>query len=424
MNTELNESVESVESTEIMETSNPLISKSKEIEIKSKFQEYADIANEWREKAFAIVVTDETQVELVEQAKIAKKFLQSKRIELEKTRKKLKEQSLEEGRMIDRIAKDLTKIIEPAEDHLELQSKFIEIQIQNKRLQLESSRLEKLKPYLEFVDLDAFDLKTMSDVAFETIFNGAMFAHDQKMKREEQERLRLEQERIEREELEKKSAILNQRQEKLKSIWFFYKEGVDAVLDINTSEKEFEDLFNLLSERKSQAEQDRIKAEQEIKKLEEQRKREEQERIKAEQERIKAENDRIKAEQDRIKAEQEIKNLEEQRKREEQERIKAEQERTEKELQLEKQREQERQIAEQNRIKAEKEADELRNQIDLQKQKSASATSSSGETKLPYEVLLRQNQAMKKALEDVNKFIIPDNARKIITDILKEVKTF
>jgi len=97
---------------------NSLIEKTKMDYIVEKFSDFTTIANEWSEKANAIFVTDKTQIELMQQAKEGRLILKSKRIEIEKTRKSLKEQSLNEGRLIDGIAKTLTLIVEPAEKHL------------------------------------------------------------------------------------------------------------------------------------------------------------------------------------------------------------------------------------------------------------------------------------------------------------------
>jgi hypothetical protein len=100
---------------------NSLIEKSKSDYIIEKFSEFTTIATEWNEKANAILVTDETQTDLMKQAREGRLLLKAKRIEIEKTRKSLKEQSLNEGRLIDIIAKNLTSLVEPAEKHLELQ---------------------------------------------------------------------------------------------------------------------------------------------------------------------------------------------------------------------------------------------------------------------------------------------------------------
>ena len=64
------------------------------LSIDAKFKEYEDIANEWNKKAYEIEVTDESQIELMQQAREGRLLLKAKRVEIEKTRKRLKEQSL------------------------------------------------------------------------------------------------------------------------------------------------------------------------------------------------------------------------------------------------------------------------------------------------------------------------------------------
>ena len=61
-----------------------------------KFGSYESIANEWEFKAKSIVVTDASQVTEMEMAKVAAKKFADLRIELEKARKAMKEQSLRE----------------------------------------------------------------------------------------------------------------------------------------------------------------------------------------------------------------------------------------------------------------------------------------------------------------------------------------
>ena len=122
------------------------------LSIDSKFKEYEDIANEWNKKAYEIEVTDESQVELMQQAKEGRLLLKAKRVEIEKTRKRLKEQSLLEGRFIDSLAKRLFMIIEPAEEHLGIQERYAETKEQLRKAKLKIDRLALLNPYLTVLD--------------------------------------------------------------------------------------------------------------------------------------------------------------------------------------------------------------------------------------------------------------------------------
>lgn len=95
--------------------------------ILTKFQDYFKVAAEWEKRALTIVVTDESQTDLMELAKTGRKLLSNRRIEVENTRKALKEQSLREGKAIDGIANVLKGLITPIEEHLRKQENFIEL---------------------------------------------------------------------------------------------------------------------------------------------------------------------------------------------------------------------------------------------------------------------------------------------------------
>jgi hypothetical protein len=222
-----------------------LIEKTKGDYIREKFQDFAQAVEEWSEKANAIVVTDEMQKELMAEAKEGRLLLKAKRIEVEKTRKSLKEQSLSEGRLIDSVAKYLTGLIEPAEKHLELQEKFIEIQEQNKRIKLKADRTELLQPYKDVIDPNSIQLDLITDEAFTTILNGAKFAQDNK----KAEALRIEQERN---ELERKQKLFQERSVQLAEYRQFYDVKKDLILTTETEQSYFDSLMQDLIFRKAE----------------------------------------------------------------------------------------------------------------------------------------------------------------------------
>ncbi len=230
-----------------------VIEKTKGDYIKEKFQDFTQAIEEWSEKANAIVVTDETQKELMSEAREGRLLLKSKRIEVEKVRKPLKEQSLSEGRLIDSVAKYLTSLIEPAEKHLELQEKFIEIQEQNKRIQLKADRTKLLEPYKEVIDPDSIQLDLITEEAFTTILNGAKFAQENK----KAEALKAEEER---KETARKQKLFQDRSLKLAEYRQFYFTEKDIILTTETDEVAFKKLMNDLILRKNDylIEQDKI----------------------------------------------------------------------------------------------------------------------------------------------------------------------
>lgn len=194
---------------------NPLIAQTKLDYIKSEFIDFTSVAEEWKEKAYSIVVTDESQTDLMEQAKEGKKLLKAKRIEIEKKRKLLKEQSLNEGRLIDSVAKHLTSLIEPAEKYLEVQEKYAEQKEWERKQELKRQRYLLLEPYLEVIDPNTIQLDIISEEAFTTILNGAKYGLEQKRaedKRLEEERIALqEKDRLEREAMQEELRIEKER---------------------------------------------------------------------------------------------------------------------------------------------------------------------------------------------------------------------
>jgi hypothetical protein len=149
-------------------------------------------------------------------------FLKEKRVFIEKTRKDLKEQSLREGKAIDGIANVLKALIEPIEKYLEQQEKFIEIQEDNRIEEQKLKRIELLAPYIP--DLSAYDLKNMTDNAFnyflesqKKIKEAAIQAEQERLEKEkadkeERERIQAENERLKKEQLEKENQLKAERE--------------------------------------------------------------------------------------------------------------------------------------------------------------------------------------------------------------------
>jgi hypothetical protein len=222
-----------------------VIEKTKGDYIKEKFQDFTQSIEEWSEKANAIVVTDETQKEIMAEAREGRLLLKAKRIEVEKVRKSLKEQSLNEGRLIDSVAKYLTGLIEPAEKHLELQEKFIEIQDQNKRIKLKTDRTELLQPYKEVIDPSSIQLDLITEEAFTTILNGAKFSLENK----KAEALRVEKERLEN---DRKQKLFQERRLQIVEYKQFYNSETDLILTTETEQSKFDSLIKDLVFRKEE----------------------------------------------------------------------------------------------------------------------------------------------------------------------------
>jgi hypothetical protein len=247
-----------------------VIEKTKGDYIKEKFEDFTQAIEQWSERANEIVVTDEAQKELMSEAREGRLLLKAKRIEVEKTRKSLKEQSLSEGRLIDSVAKYLTSLIEPAEKHLELQEKFIEIQEQNKRIQLKADRTELLQPYKDVIDPDSIQLDLITDEAFTTILNGAKFAQENK----KAEEFRIEEER---KETTRKQNLFQERSLQIAEYRQFYFTSKDLILNTETDSVDFDELMKNLVLRKNDylIEQDRIAEENKKLKIQAEKQKEE-----------------------------------------------------------------------------------------------------------------------------------------------------
>lgn len=193
--------------------------------IRQQFAEFEGVADNWRAKAESLVVTSEEQVGEMQMARAGRLAIGKVRIAVEKTRKKLNENVLEEKRLIDGIAKRLTNLISPIEEHLKAQETFAE--------RLKAKRMEELiakrKGLLEAEGMGvnglAFELMTeeefgqMLDMA-----KAAKIAREEKERKEaeeaaakakaeaeERERQRLEMERLRKENAERERQLAEER---------------------------------------------------------------------------------------------------------------------------------------------------------------------------------------------------------------------
>lgn len=220
------------EMIQVVETAQLEASKAKTI--LDQFTGFFEKAQEWEKKAHSIVVTDESQVVLMQQAKAAAKELQQIRISTENTRKALKETALREGQVIDGIANVIKGVIIPLESHLLAQAKYVE----NKQKEREAELLETRRAFLanllpEGADMTAYNLGGMSVGAFDALIaelSAAKRQRDDEVARVEKERIaalkaqEAEQARIVEEnkklkaEADERNAILEQeRQQRIEA---------------------------------------------------------------------------------------------------------------------------------------------------------------------------------------------------------------
>lgn len=197
--------------------------------ILEKFKDFFTVASEWEQKAKALKVTNVSQVAEMKMAREGRLFLKAKRIEVEKARKELKEQSLREGQTIDSIAKILKNLIEPTEEYLEQQEKFKEIEEAKIKAAKTAERIEQLRPYVQ--DIHESMISDMTDEMFQSYFTGVKKSHEDKIEAER----KAEEERIAREKAaEEERERIRIENEKLK----IEREAQEAKLEAERKERE------------------------------------------------------------------------------------------------------------------------------------------------------------------------------------------
>lgn len=202
------------------------------------FQPHFATAQELCEQAKGVIVTDATQVTEIKKSRALRLKLKDVRVEADKTRKALKEDSLRTGKAIDGMANVLKFLIEPVEQRLDDQEKIAERMEAERKAALKASREELLRPY--GIDTTCYMLGDMTDATFAQLLDSTRTAHvarvesekkaeadrvaaeaarvaEEKRIKAENERLRVEAEAREKEaeaERKKAAAALAAEQEK------------------------------------------------------------------------------------------------------------------------------------------------------------------------------------------------------------------
>lgn len=206
------------------------------IALRNHFEPFEKLAEEWKEKAMAIQVTDAGQTDLIIQAKEGRLFLKNTRVNIDKLHKLLKADSLKKGQLLDMIKRTLNDLIEPLEDHLDKQERFPEIQEGERKLALFKSRIEQLQPFRADNDrIEQLPLGDMPDDQFQTIFLGVKAAWEirekekaelEQLRKQQEQNAAAEQQRIIEEN--QKLKRFNDRVESLSKIGFFPSENSDG----------------------------------------------------------------------------------------------------------------------------------------------------------------------------------------------------
>jgi len=111
----------------------------------------------------SIVVDSVNQKDVMADAKSKRLILKRIRTTVENKRKALKEDSLKTGKAIDSVARYIKETIVPAEEYLETQEKYAEIQQANLLLELSVERMRRLEPFVQDTSIYAFSSYTFDE---------------------------------------------------------------------------------------------------------------------------------------------------------------------------------------------------------------------------------------------------------------------
>lgn len=181
-----------------------------------RFTTFFEQAQDWKDRAESLVVTDVSQTREMKMAREARLALREIRINADKVRKELKEDSLRYGRAVQAVYNVIENAITPIEKHLEQQEKYKEIQEMKQREALRIEREELAKDVREYM-IANINLGEITQEDFDNLLSGARLqkkaaieaaqrAELERIEREkaaeaERERLRIENERLEAERM-------------------------------------------------------------------------------------------------------------------------------------------------------------------------------------------------------------------------------
>jgi type IV secretory pathway VirB10-like protein len=177
----------------------------------NKFAAYFNEAKKLAEGAREIIVTDESQTDLMLKARETRLTLKSLRTHVEAVRVELKEQSLREGRAIDGVSNLIKALIVPVEEHLEKQEKYAEVKALERIQKKYEERVNLLSPFVD--DISLYAIKDMPDAVFDNLLAGCKASYQAKKDAE----AKVEADRIAKEKAkEEEDRKIREENEKLK----------------------------------------------------------------------------------------------------------------------------------------------------------------------------------------------------------------
>ena len=147
--------------------------------LKDRFVPMFEQAEQWKAKAESLVVTDATQTREMKMAREARLALRDIRLNADKTRKALKEDSTRYGKAVQGMYNVIEYLIVPLEEHLEKQEKFVELHEARIIKDLNDARRSEidLVGYGAYVP-QSVNLGTLSEKEYAATFLAAKTQHD------------------------------------------------------------------------------------------------------------------------------------------------------------------------------------------------------------------------------------------------------
>jgi hypothetical protein len=248
--------------------------------LQMSFRPLFDEARKVLERSRGINVTSAEQSLEIKLARECRLALRRIRVEGDKTRKALKEDSLRRGRAIDGFFNVLLHLTETEEKRLDEQEKFVERQEAARKEAIRLARDEQLRPY--GVNTQFFQLGEMPESDFQSLLLNSKAAHEARIeaaRRAEEERIKRElAEAAERQRIREENERLRQEAAKREAEMRAERERIEA--ERRAAEAAIAEERRKAAEVARIERQAREKAEAEL-----QAKRREEERIAAEEER-------------------------------------------------------------------------------------------------------------------------------------------
>ena len=142
------------------------------------FQPFITQIQEWESIAKGINVTSALQTREIKLAREGRLMFKDIRLNVEKTRKRLKDDFLKKGQFIDALAKVASGAIEPLEQHLKAQEEFVDRQIAAAKAKVKAAREEVLRAY--GVDCSVYLLADMTEDAFAALATNSRNVYEAK----------------------------------------------------------------------------------------------------------------------------------------------------------------------------------------------------------------------------------------------------